>query len=454
MKSKPTIAIVGAGLAGLTAAYRLHQQGFDVRLFEARFRLGGRVLSVKLNGKIAEIGGHNITDGGAAKNMLKLIQDLKLDLIKEQWNMNILYYNGEKFIPFTKMMKDLNLDPQELKQKLQKLAAQSKSIQEILGSLYSENDVVYKVVSTSIASYEGATVDKLSTFYVETLYHMLLGGISHAHPTSDEEDAYIHLASIKGGNSLLPEKIGEVLGERVHLGCALNKLSKTDRGEYHLAFQNGQIANADIVVLALPCTMYAGIEIDPGVLSEEKKKSIEKVQYGLNAKILLANEASEKQIGALTNGRMVSFYGCNRQSITMYYNGELSRFTKDNLQRIFSEDVPFIAKAHDKPGLAVCKPVLANDLAFSSYEGAVAHSWSNDPYIRGSYTCIAPGQEETFTSLAEYGSEKVKKLFMPIDGRLFFAGEHASILLDVAGTMEAAVESGERTARMIMHNQH
>jgi len=43
----------------------------------------------------------------------------------------------------------------------------------------------------------------------------------------------------------------------------------------------------------------------------------------------------------------------------------------------------------------------------------------------------------------------VKTLFKPIDNRLYFAGEHASVLLDIPGTMEAACESGERTARMI-----
>lgn len=47
------------------------------------------------------------------------------------------------------------------------------------------------------------------------------------------------------------------------------------------------------------------------------------------------------------------------------------------------------------------------------------------------------------------GKEKVRPLFAPISQTLYFAGEHASILTDVLGTMEAACESGERTARMI-----
>ncbi|CAK6537260.1 MAG: Protoporphyrinogen oxidase HemY/PPOX [Candidatus Midichloria mitochondrii] len=40
------IAIIGAGLAGLTAAYRLHKENSNVDIFEARNRVGGRVFTV------------------------------------------------------------------------------------------------------------------------------------------------------------------------------------------------------------------------------------------------------------------------------------------------------------------------------------------------------------------------------------------------------------------------
>jgi cation diffusion facilitator CzcD-associated flavoprotein CzcO len=46
-ESRGTVAVVGAGQAGLTAAYRLQQRGFDVTVFEARDRVGGRVWTVR-----------------------------------------------------------------------------------------------------------------------------------------------------------------------------------------------------------------------------------------------------------------------------------------------------------------------------------------------------------------------------------------------------------------------
>jgi monoamine oxidase len=62
-------------------------------------------------------------------------------------------------------------------------------------------------------------------------------------------------------------------------------------------------------------------------------------------------------------------------------------------------------------------------------------AWPNEPYTRGSYAALAPGEVTAHW----------KTLFEPA-GRLFFAGEHAT---DIQGFMEGAVESGQRAARTI-----
>ncbi|MFO1039107.1 MAG: FAD-dependent oxidoreductase [Geminicoccaceae bacterium] len=51
MKSETKIAIVGGGLAGLYAGRLLHAAGIEFQLFEARDRLGGRILSADLSGR-------------------------------------------------------------------------------------------------------------------------------------------------------------------------------------------------------------------------------------------------------------------------------------------------------------------------------------------------------------------------------------------------------------------
>lgn len=57
-KSSPSIAVVGGGLTGLTAAFKLAKAGHGVRLFEASGRAGGAVISTARDGWLAE-GGPN-----------------------------------------------------------------------------------------------------------------------------------------------------------------------------------------------------------------------------------------------------------------------------------------------------------------------------------------------------------------------------------------------------------
>jgi phytoene dehydrogenase-like protein len=46
---KPTITIIGAGIAGLTAAVYLHKKGFEVKILEATERAGGRIKTDIIN---------------------------------------------------------------------------------------------------------------------------------------------------------------------------------------------------------------------------------------------------------------------------------------------------------------------------------------------------------------------------------------------------------------------
>ncbi len=51
------IAIIGAGIAGLTAAYTLRKKGYtNITIFEAEDRVGGKVFSVEKDGRIYELG--------------------------------------------------------------------------------------------------------------------------------------------------------------------------------------------------------------------------------------------------------------------------------------------------------------------------------------------------------------------------------------------------------------
>ena len=58
LQDKPSVVIVGAGLAGLSAAKTLGEEGYCTRLIEASDGVGGRVRSDRVDGFILERGFH------------------------------------------------------------------------------------------------------------------------------------------------------------------------------------------------------------------------------------------------------------------------------------------------------------------------------------------------------------------------------------------------------------
>jgi len=73
-----SVLIIGAGLAGLAAAYQLEQSGRSVRIVEARDRVGGRVLTLSegLGGMYAEAGGELIDND--QEEIRKLLREFQL----------------------------------------------------------------------------------------------------------------------------------------------------------------------------------------------------------------------------------------------------------------------------------------------------------------------------------------------------------------------------------------
>ncbi|MCS7013632.1 MAG: protoporphyrinogen oxidase [Chloroherpetonaceae bacterium] len=70
------VAVIGAGLAGLSAAYRLKQRRISVAVIEAASQVGGKVQSLSLNGFTFDVGPNTVLESNEA--IARLVTDLEL----------------------------------------------------------------------------------------------------------------------------------------------------------------------------------------------------------------------------------------------------------------------------------------------------------------------------------------------------------------------------------------
>jgi monoamine oxidase len=447
--SKGEVLIFGAGIAGLTAGYRLHRAGVPVRILEAQDRVGGRMYSLRNHfpeNQTVELGGELIDTGHT--HMQELAGELGLQLDDYQqddpaMSSDVWFFDGRRY-------KDA-----EVVEAFRPIAAKiDETWETITGEYvtYQEPNNAGPVDALSIAEWldqagaEGWFRELLDVAYTTEYgleiaeqsslnFLMLIDSTPEPFHVFGDSDERFHL---RGGNDQIPAGLAKALADRVETGARLEAVSQAADGTYRCSVKRGaasETLSAEHVVLTLPFSLLRQVRLDLE-LPPVKRRAIQELGYGTNAKLLVGFSERIWRTGSRSNGSSMTDlpYQLTWEPTRLLpgKTGVLTNFTGGRHGVELNQGTPAQqAEAFLRDLERVFPGVTERRI------GEVRFHWPTFPWTRGSYACYRPGQ---WTAFSGAEGERV--------GNLHFAGEHCSA--DFQGYMEGGCETGTRVAEEIL----
>jgi monoamine oxidase len=436
-KAKGRVAVVGAGLAGLTAAYELRHRGWDVTVLEARDRVGGRVRTARsfTEHQLGEAGGEFIDTSHTAMRDYVTRFGLVLDDLRKGTSGldGVVYLDGQRHIYDDVVIGRVKAEINRYEARMSALAEPLDPSDPVAAGAPLDNRPVSALLDELQLDPTARTVIEHNVLDEYTVEPARLSLLFHAQATKLTENlpnSGVEAFRIRGGNDQLPMALKDALGPAVELQSPVTNVTADASGVRVTAA--GRAVEADRCIVAVPLPALRAVTFAPP-LPAALSGAVNELQYGVVTKTLIQYGRrfwrEEDLDGSTLTDLPISttWESTNRQSGT---SGILLAYTAGDRGAAYgalADPVRIADAGQDLGRIYPAAPPLE--------QGAVTMAWSNEPYTRGSYTAYAPGQVTRYW----------RALRQPV-GRIHLAGEHTDTY---TGYMEGAVRSGRRVAAEI-----
>jgi monoamine oxidase len=443
------VVVLGAGLAGLAAAYNLMRHGYDVIVLEAQGRPGGRVETVRdgfRRGGHAEMGAIRVFE--THEHTQAYVDEFGLELLEYDTGARAFHMQGKRFLP-PPAGQPWPLDgfaPGEQPDPGARFNEYVVSGFDKLGDVFDPGwpgafPSALELDATTFAGYmasQGASATWRDWFFAQ---EGSIGRLNGAAAFATEQlSTGRMLGSIRGGNDRLPYALAGALGHRVRYRSEVVRIAQ-DRRRVTIGYRDhGRLREicADRCVCALPFAPLRRVTIATP-FSPLKMAAIRQLQYFPGARCYFQTRSrfwEHDPLGPLGGLNLVGtdtmagrIWNTSSQQVDPQL-GMVHAYMFD------AEALEFAAHGHRRVA-ALHKLVRRLLPGIRGQVVGVAHkTWQEDPWAGGVSGWTQPRELRwMFPAMRQ------------IEGRVHFAGEHTSLWI---AWMNGALESAERVTGEIL----